>query len=289
MTRKTIRQTATTFFAAISAILLVLSPMAATSAERIVAVGSSVVEIIYALGQGDHLVARDKTSSYPAEALALTDIGYIRALSAEGVLSVNPDLIFLLAGSGPPETIGLLEKAGVSIVNVPDNHTGAAILEKVRVVGEALSVPDRAAELAASIERSIASAKDEAGDRFKDVKIMFVLSAPDGRIMASGANTSADGIIKMTGAKNALSDFNGYKQLSEEAVIQAAPDVILMMDRENHGSKGETILDNPSIALTPAGQNRRLIKMPGEYLLGFGPRTAEVMHELTVKLNAFEL
>ncbi len=81
-----------------------------TDTSRLVSIGGSVTEIVYALGAGDKLVARDQTSSYPEEARKLVDVGYMRRLSPEGVLSVNPTGILMLEGSGPPEALEVLKK-----------------------------------------------------------------------------------------------------------------------------------------------------------------------------------
>lgn len=258
--------------------------------NRIVAVGGSVTEIVYALGEGDRLIARDTTSTYPAEAASLPDVGYIRRLSPEGVLSVNPDRVLMLEGSGPRQTLTLLEEAGVPITTIPEEFTGEGIVKKVLAIGDALGVPEKASELSAKLKADLAKAKAASASKTKDVRVLFILSMGSGRILASGTGTGADSILKLAGAENVLSDFEGYKQVSEEAVLKAAPDIILMMARGgNHQDTLEQVLGNPSIALTPAGANRRLIRMDGLLLLGFGPRTAEAVRELAEQIAAFEI
>jgi alkylation response protein AidB-like acyl-CoA dehydrogenase len=82
--------------------------------------------------------------------------------------------------------------------------------------------------------------------------------------MASGTGTAADGIIRLAGGVNAVDGFSGYKQLSDEAAITARPDVILMMDRGgDHGMATDDLFALPAIASTPAGQERRLVRMDG--------------------------
>lgn len=81
-----------------------------TDTSRLVSVGGAVTEIVYALGAGDRLVARDQTSTYPEEARKLVDVGYMRRLSPEGVLSVNPTGILLSEGSGPRKRWKYLRK-----------------------------------------------------------------------------------------------------------------------------------------------------------------------------------
>jgi len=103
--------------------------------------------------------------------------------------------------------------------------------------------------------------------------------------MASGTETAAAAMIEMAGAENAVSAFDGYKPLTDEAVIAAAPDAILMMDRRgDHDSSIEELLQMPVIASTPAAKNRAVIRMNGLYLLGFGPRTAKAVVDLNQAL-----
>lgn len=258
----------------------------AADEQRVVSVGGSVTEIVYALGEQDRLIARDSTSMYPHEAMELPDVGYMRALSPEGVLSVNPELILLNDGSGPAETLDVLEKSNVKMVTIPDHFTADGIVEKVRAVGEALGVPEKGEELAAKVAADLQAAQEEVAGRNDGLKVLFVLSYRDGRVMASGARTQASSIIELAGATNATPDFFGYKQLSDEAILQAQPDVVLMMDN-GHGNAvdAETLFSHPALGATPAGKNKRLVTMPGLYLLGFGPRTADAIRDLAVKLT----
>lgn len=258
------------------------------SPNRIVSVGGSLTEIVYALGQEDRLVARDTTSTFPADAAALPDVGYIRRLSPEGVLSVNPDHILMLEGSGPAETLQLLEATGVPITKVPEAFTPEGILEKIRTTGAALGVPEKAERLAKKVQGELDTAHNAAAARSHEVRVLFLLSIQGGRLLAAGKGTAAEGIITLAGARNAIDGFNGYKQLSEEAALKANPDVVLMMNRGgDHGAKEEEVFAHPAIALTPAGINKRLVQMNGLLLLGFGPRTAEAVAQLSDRIDAF--
>lgn len=253
--------------------------------RKIVSIGGSVTEIVYALGGQDRLVARDSTSLYPAEATALPDAGYMRALSPEGVLSVDPDGILLLEGSGPPETLSVLKSTGLPLVEVPEDYSAEGILKKVEVVGHALGLEKEAAALQAKLSADLTEAQEEGRTKGKGVRVMFILSTQGGRIMASGSDTAAAGILKLAGAVNAVEGYSGYKLLTDESVISAAPDVILMMDRAgNHAASAEEVLASPALQQTPAGKNKRLIRMEGLYLLGFGPRTADAVRELANEL-----
>ncbi|MTI02474.1 hemin ABC transporter substrate-binding protein [Roseibium sp. RKSG952] len=259
-----------------------------TEANKIVSIGGSVTEIIYALGQQDRLVGRDRTSSYPQEASELPDVGYMRALTPEGVLSVAPDMIVSVEGSGPPEAIAVLREAGVEYVEVPHEFSRDGVVEKIRAVGAALGEEEAANALAEQVGAEIDAAHSAAieatgSDR---ARVLFILSIQDGRIMVGGSGTQADSIISLAGGVNAAASFSGYKPISPEAMATAAPDVILMMDRQGgHATPDEELFQIPSIALTPAAQNKRLIRMQGLYLLGFGPRTANAISDLSKALQ----
>ena len=255
-----------------------------TDTSRIVSVGGSLTEIVYALGAEKTLTARDQTSVYPEAVKKLPDIGYMRQLAPEGVLSVNPTGILLLEGSGPPDTLDVLKKASVPMIVVPEPFTGESVVRTIEIVGKALGLEDKARTLAAEVSRDIEAAEKAASGHNVRKRVLFVLSAPGGRMMASGTGTAADGMIKLAGGENVISEYHGYKQLNDEAVEKAAPDMILMMDTGADGMTPESLLKNPIIAATPAGRDKNIVSMEASYLLGFGPRTAAAIRDLSAKL-----
>ncbi|WP_108461014.1 heme/hemin ABC transporter substrate-binding protein [Devosia naphthalenivorans] len=249
--------------------------------SRLVSIGGSLTEIIYALGEEERLVARDQTALFPEAATQLPDVGYMRALAPEGVLSVNPTALLVIEGSGPPEALDVLSHTGVQYQAVPESFSHEGILVKVRAVGQALGVPGKAESLISEIDTALKSVEARTADIAERKRVLFVLSTDGGKIQASGTDTAANGIIELAGAINAVGDYSGYKALTEEAVIEAAPDVILMMDRGgDHATTDADLLANPAIALTEAGRNKAIIRLDGAYLLGFGPRTAAAVGEL---------
>ncbi len=256
-----------------------LHPFADSS--RLVSIGGSLTEIIYALGEEGKLIARDQTATYPEAAAALPDVGYMRQLAPEGVLSVSPSALLVIEGSGPPEALEVLSHAGVEYQTVPESFSHDGILVKVRAVGQALGVPDKAEALASELDTALKAVEQRTADITTRKRVLFVLSAEGGKIQASGTGTAADGIIALAGAVNAIDEYSGYKALTEEAIIEAAPDVILMMDRGgDHSASNADLIGNPAIALTEAGRNHAIIRLDGAYLLGFGPRTAEAVSDL---------
>ena len=253
--------------------------------QRVLSIGGAVTEIIYALGEEGRLVGRDTTSSYPEAALQLPDVGYMRALAPEGVLSIRPDLILAREGSGPPETIEVLKAARIPYVDVPERYTAQGVVDAVEVVAKSLDVVDKGKALAADIEArmsALSARLAEIGDR---KRVLFILSMQDGRILASGTGTAANGILQLAGATNAITGYEGYKQLTDEALIAANPDVVLMMDRDDEFAVDDaTLFSHPGLKTTRAAKDRAVIRMNGLYLLGFGPRTADAALDLAKKL-----
>jgi len=275
--------------AAIAAISVVLagSSLAQSPEEGIVSIGGSVTEIIYELGEQDRLLARDSTSTFPSEVTDLPNVGYMRALSPEGVLSIGGSMIISEEGAGPPETIAVLRAADIPFVEVPSAYTHEDILAKILAVGAALDVEPEAEALAARVHAELSAAEDLAAQRAGDqpLRVMFILSVRDGRIMAGGRDTSAHGIIEMAGGENAFSDFHGYRLVSDEAVVAANPDVILMMNRGgDHGADDATLFAMPALRTSQAAADNAVIRLDGLLMLGFGPRTAEAVTLLSDEL-----
>ncbi len=265
------------------AVLALAGASLAQEADRVLSIGGSVTEIVHALGQGHRLVARDTTSTFPPKVTELPDVGYARALSPEGVLSVAPSLILAIEGAGPPEAIEVLAQSGVTFVSIPEAQSAEGILTKIAAVGAALGVPDRAEALATETRAALEAAAERRAQLPETARkrVLFILSLQGGRILASGRDTQAAAIIAMAGGVNAVTEFDGYKQMTDEAVAEAAPDVILMMDRTgDHAILDEQLFALPSIRVTPAGAAESIVRMNGLYLLGFGPRTATAALDL---------
>ncbi len=256
-----------------------------TDFARTVSIGGAITEILYALGLDDRLVGIDTTSLYPATALHdKPNVGYMRQISAEGVLGLNPTLILAIQGSGPRETIDILETAKVPLVLVPDTFSEDGLLEKIKLVGHAMGVDARAACLSAAVGADLAQLRTLRAKVTKPMRVMFVMSLQNGRAMVAGRKTAADEIIKLAGATNAVDDFDGYKIIGDEAIAAARPDVALSIERGKDSLPADAIYAHPGFALTPVATNKSFITMDGLYLLGFGPRTAAAARDLSARL-----
>jgi len=275
-----------TFAGAIAALAIALTSHVALAADdaakRVISVGGASTEIVYQLGHGKRLVAVDSTSRVPAAARELPDVGYMRRLSAEPILALEPDLIIAAADAGPVTVLDQLREAGVKVVSLPGKPSAAGVLDKIEAVAAALGDADAGKKLKDRVGAEMEAARIQARPR-----VLFLLSIGAGRPpLVGGSETSADGIINMAGGINAAGEIQGYKPLSPEAMIAIAPDVLLVTNR-SHGMMGgkDSLLSRPEIALSPAGKARRVVSMDGGLLLGFGPRTGEAVRVLTEKLR----
>lgn len=252
---------------------------------RIVSIGGAITEILYALGFEDRLAGVDATSLFPTAALRdKPNVGYMRQLSAEGVLGLNPSLVLAIQGSGPKETMDVLESAKVALVLVPETFSEQGLLDKIKLVGRAMSADARAACLTAVVGSDLEQLRELRAKVAKPVRVMFVMSLLNGRAMVAGHKTAADEIIKLSGGVNAIDSYDGYKMINDEAIVAARPDVVLTIQRSRDSLEAQAVYAHPAFAMTPVVANKAFISMEGLYLLGFGPRTAAAARDLSVKL-----
>jgi iron complex transport system substrate-binding protein len=254
--------------------------------ERIVSLGGAVTEILYRLGAGDRVAAVDTTSIHPFdETRTKPNVGYLRQLSAEGILSVRPDLVLAAEGAGPPDVLKQVREAGVPVEPVPDDPTPAGVVQKIDIVSRAVGREREGAALSEEVRAGFATLAAARARIARPVRALFILSLQNGRAMVGGRGSTADGILALAGAENVATGFEGYKPMTDEAILAAQPEVVVMMETGPGGAPAADVLGGPALSQTPAGRDRRLVKMNGLYLLGFGPRTPDAARELMAALK----
>ena len=205
-------------------------------------------------------------------------------LSPEGVLGLGPSLVLAAEGSGPKDTIAVLEAASVPFVQIPDRFTGDGIVEKIRLIAQATGSAQRGECLVKLVEADLRALAALRARIERPRRALFILSFMNGRPMVAGRATAADGIITLAGAANAITEYEGYKLINDEAVIAARPDAILAMERASFRLDANTVFEHPAFVTTPAAAQKELISMEGLYLLGFGPRAARAARDLALAL-----
>ena len=253
---------------------------------RIVSVGSSITEIIYALGAEKLLVGVDTTSLYPEAARALPQVGYMRALSAEGALSLKPTLIIATTAAGPAGTLEQLKATGIEVMILPDLYDYDSVVAKIAAVGKATGRVAEADAMIAKGREAMTTLSGKLKTAAAHPRVLFLLSMGGGAPQAAGRDTAAAGIIRLAGGVNAIDGYSGYRPLTPEAVIASKADFVLVTRQTVQAMGGlQAILDQPSLNKTPAGRAGKVLEFDALLLLGFGPRTPQAAAELAAKLH----
>lgn len=248
--------------------------MAISDSSRIAVAGGSLTEIIYLLNAQQRIVALDTTSNFPAATQSLPSIGYVRNLSAEGILSMKPTAILGEDDMGPPEVVKQLVAAGLSIAKVPEVYTPQGIIEKVRCVASLLQLQTQAEALITSQLQPVITTLNNYQRDHKPLKIALLLGLRDGVPLAAGSNTSGDGFIKMINGHNVFASIEGWKPISLESMASANPDYIIIPQRGVDTAGGiDVIANHLAVRLTNAGKHQRILVLDGMAMLGFSPRT----------------
>lgn len=256
-------------------------------ARRIVSLGGAVTEAVYALGAEDLLVGTDTTSLYPEAAQRTPKVGYLRQLSAEGLLSLRPDAIVGTTEAGPPVVLEQVRGAGVRVELVRADHSWDEVARKLQAVARVAGREAQARALQVRLDAEWAEVRQAVARAARRPRALFILSH-GGSPMVAGGGTAADALIRFAGGVNAVRGFDGYRPLTAEAMASAAPEVIVNSTQGIEALGGEVpFWQRPELALTPAFQRKALVAMEANHLLGFGPRLPGAVRELHARMLAF--
>ncbi len=249
-------------------------------ATRIIALGPDVTEIIYALGADAQIIAVDRSSKYPADTANKANVGYRRSLSAEGVLALHPDLIIASEDIGPPEVVDVLNQSGVPVLYIPVANSREGLITKISLIAQRLQLQQQGEALTKSVLADFDAAKAYADklSEGRQKKVVFFHGLT--KLSGAGSDTAADAFIRHAGGINPLAVYKGYKAVSDEWLLEAEPDVVLMLSDGAGGPKAEDVFAFKALQTTPAAKNKALIVLDGPYMLGFGPRTAKAVRIL---------
>lgn len=256
--------------------------------SRIVTVGTSVTESVYALGANSKLVGTDNSShEYIPETKALPTVGSLRALNAEGLLSLKPTLLITTADAGPNEVLTQLKAANVAVLTLPTNYSVEDVKTRIKTIAHALSLDAKGDEIASGIDKEMADVNALLQKAQSKPKVIFCGRGPNApNATMSGKKTTINEMINLAGGVNPITEFEGFKPMTDEAVVAAQPDAILITERSFERSGGvDGVLKFPGVALTPAGKNRRIIPVSDMYFQGFGPGLGKAVRELVLKFH----
>ena len=259
--------------------------------SRIIIAGGSLTEIVFFLGLEDKLIGVDITSNFPESAKEIPSIGYVRTLSAEGILSLEPSLILGENDMGPPMVIDQIQKTSVDLRIIPEKRSVIGILEKINCIG---SIINYKSETTTLINDKLIAMVDELlqlqkTNSTKNTKAMLILSMGGTSPVVAGRNTSGNGFINMIGAQNIFESHGGWKPVSEESILKNNPDIIIIPQREVHkNSSIASFLDSSHLKKTKAVKNNNIISEDAMAMLGFGPRTIDIALKTSRSIAANE-
>ena len=252
-----------------------------TKGMRIVCLSKHLTEMVFALGKGSNIVAVDLSSTFPDSAKLLKTVGYHRALSAEGIISMNPDLVIHSNDIGPENILPQLEKAGLNIKEFGGANTFDSAKMLLKNLGKFFGETAKATALCSKMDTDFEKAKMYLQTKnVKDTPSVMIIHfgrASNIYFVMSGRKGVGDKMIELAGGKAIKYDAKGARQISAEAVATSNPDIIIATDYgyDQMGSMDKFISDIPGVALTNAGKNKRIIRFEEHDLIYFGPRTGD--------------
>ncbi|WP_245703681.1 heme/hemin ABC transporter substrate-binding protein [Streptomyces lushanensis] len=262
------------------------------SADRIVPLTGSLSEIVFTLGLGRRVVARDITATFE-QAAKLPVVTRAHDVSAEGVLSLKPTVVIADTTTGPAEAIGQIRDAGIPLVVVAPAKSLADVGARIDAVAGALGVGSAGAELRKRTDARIAAVRKDIpareGGRKPRVAFLYLRGSASVHLLG-GADSGASSLLEAAGAVDAGKESGlrkDFTAITGEALAKAAPDAILVMTKGLESVGGpDGLVRIPGVAQTPAGMDRRIVSIEDGVLLNYGPRTDEVLKSIVEQLYA---
>ncbi|AZF23365.1 MULTISPECIES: hemin ABC transporter substrate-binding protein [unclassified Pseudomonas] len=254
--------------------------------QRWVSAGGALSEWVTALGGEPKLVGVDTTSQHPASLKALPSIGYQRQLSAEGILSLRPQVLVGTEEMGPPPVLAQIRNAGVQVEMFSAQPDLPSLKANLAHLGKLLRSEAKANELFAGYEQALDQQKawvTKARLTQKAPGVLLLLGHAGGKPLIAGKDTAADWMLEQAGGRN-LATHSGYKPFSAESLAGLSPDVLVVADRALSGEAARVALfkENPILASTPAARNGRVLELDPTLLVGgLGPRLPQSLAQLS--------
>jgi iron complex transport system substrate-binding protein len=290
------RAAAIVVFAALAGCTRFGNSASTAGGTRAIVISQAYSEIIWALGAQETVVGVDYSSTWPLEVKKVQTVGYHRALSAEGLLSLKPTVIITDGNIGPPQVVEQLKQLHVPVKTFTarnDSIDGAKAL--MREMGAYFHKEARAEELCRKLDADMAHALDEAKKYSDRPKVAIIHYGRASNVyLLVGASGSGDAgaagqMVRWAGGVPAIEAAGMTRMASPEIVAQANPDVVLLTEfaYDRLGSK-EKANDLPGVATSNAAKNGRIYRVEEHDLMYFGPSTGEGLARLVALIHKGE-
>lgn len=258
-----------------------------TNPKRVIALNTSTVEVLYAFGKQDLIVGVDVGSKFPESVKEKTNLGHPYRPSVEGMISLKPDVVISPAENLPATTIEQLRTAKIPVMLLEDSGKNGVegLKKRVTLLGDIFDSKKQAQELLKKINKDEADLAALVKKQDKKPKIFFLYAHGPGDAFIYGKQTGTHTLIESVGGVNAADFTTGTKPLTAEAMVQASPDVIIMLQRGLDAVGGvDGALKLPGVNLTAAGKKRAIIAVD-DSIRWIGPRYFEFANKLFTEIN----
>lgn len=241
-----------------------------TNVSQLITAGGTLTDIVFALGKDDRLIGVDTSSTSPAAVNRLPKVGYYRNLSAEGVLSFEPEHLWVLEGGGSDKVLQQIERAGVSVVVFDKPTSLQELYGLIENMADRFGAQAEGKQVIAGIKSDLTTSS-----RKEPLTALFVLQASERGVVAAGKDTVPDLLFSYSDINNVFSH-TGFKTVSTEYLLAEQPDFLVAPEHvvESHGSK-EAFCQAQALKLLEAGKNCRVLVMDSLLALGMTTRIAE--------------
>jgi len=267
-------------------LLASLQATAADLPQRWVSAGGALSEWVSALGGESKLVGVDTTSQHPQSLKKLPSIGYQRSLSAEGILSLRPDILIGTEEMGPPPVIAQVKSAKVQVELFSAQPDLPTLEKNVTHLGQLLGAQAQAAQLLENYQQQLTAQKARVADlqaRHKAPGVLVLIGHAGGKPLIAGKDTAADWLLQRAGGHN-LATHTGYKPFSVESLAGLDPEVLVFADRALSGEAAKAALfkENPILNSSRAAKAGRVLELDPTLLVGgLGPRLPAALKNLS--------
>lgn len=266
-----------------------------TQDARYVVISPIYNEIIFALGAQDKVVGVDLSSTYPPEVKKIQTVGYHRALSAEGILSLHPTAILTSENNiGPPQVVQQIQALNIPLKNFTaknDSFDGTKAL--IREMGAFFHKEARAEELCKTLDAQRAASLEKVKqypDHPRVAVIHFGRASNVYLVVGKGGGGDGGGVsqmIEMAGGEMAVANKGMQRMESPEILAQANPDVILLTDYgyDRLGGSTDQIRALPGVATSNAAKTNHIYRIEENVLNYFGPRSGENIEKVAAIIH----
>ena len=194
--------------------------------ERILAFDSAVVEILFAIGEGDRIVGTHDFVAHPPEAEAIPRVGDAFNLNIEAVVALEPDLVYVFFDRFVPD----LERAGLNVLYIQTlDQDFVKVADTVRLWGRIVGAPEAAETVAAEFEPRVDAIQTAMAQVDTGPTVFFNA----GGFWTPGQGTLIQEVFDLLKLENIASDVDGYAQISPEVVVAKNPAVIISGDPDS--------------------------------------------------------